>query len=556
MSNKIKNIGIIIHRTDESMCQNLLNSLADVMVPDGYEVIVTVLDNSPSKAASYNEGMQQINGEIKLYIDESAIIVNKNILKDIVRFFETNPEDKMLGLFGSEMPINGDYSESQNCYGIYGYTKNGENINLNLGKKAIWKQNVTCIDGMFVATSSDIEWDDAVGEEFLIAAQCCRFREKHYGISIPMQDMPWCAYYKKSSYSEQSKDFKKDRLNFFDKYKNIIQPLVSILITTYNQPVFFKEALESALHQDYHNIEIVIGDDSTNTDTKNLMREYIRKYPQIKYYYHNGPLGGQGLENAKFVLNHSNGSFINYLFHDDLFYPQKISTMMKYMVRDFNEQIGMISSARNLIDENGVVQGQINPWQPIDNEVLNGMEMAEKILYSSQNYIGELTTVLLRKKLLKQNNGEYLMGCFNGVRDKANGDVATWLDVARQGKNCLFLKDVLSCFRRHSGQNTYNVTIIVNSIIDWLNYVTIFGRSDTQKKNIETLSYYYDRWYLEHKKNVDYVCKNIKDKKIERNKIEFCTKIIDLIEKKEYKKVRELSQNYIRTNYEILGDNI
>ena len=554
MPNKRKNIGIIIHRTDESMCQNLLNSLADVMVPDGYEVIVTVLDNSSSKAASYNEGMQQINGEIKLYIDESAIIVNKNILKDIVRFFETNPEDKMLGLFGSEMPINGDYSESQNCYGIYGYTHNGENINLNLGKKAIWKQNVACIDSMFVATSSDIEWDDAVGEEFLIAAQCCRFREKHYGISVPMQDMPWCAYYKKSSYSEQSKDFEKARLDFFDKYKNIIQPLVSILITTYNQPVFFKEALESALHQDYYNIEIVIGDDSTNTDTKNLMREYIRKYPQIKYYYHNGPLGGQGLENAKFVLNHSNGSFINYLFHDDLFYPQKISTMMKYMVRDFNEQIGMISSARNLIDENGVVQGQINPWQPIDNEVLNGMEMAEKILYSSQNYIGELTTVLLRKKLLKQNNGEYLMGCFNGVRDKANGDVATWLDVARQGKNCLFLKDVLSCFRRHSGQNTYNVTIIVNSIIDWLNYITIFGWLDIHKKNTEELSYYYDRWYLVHKKNISYVCKFIKSEKMEiQDKVRFCIKVLKLIERREYQKVRELSQKYIRLNYENLS---
>lgn len=68
--------------------------------------------------------------------------------------------------------------------------------------------------------------------------------------------------------------------------------------------------------------------------------------------------------------------------------------------------------------------------------------MAEKILYSSLNYIGELTTVLLRKNLLKQSNGEYLMGCFNGIRDKANGDVATWLDVARQGKNCLFLREV------------------------------------------------------------------------------------------------------------------
>ena len=48
----------------------------------------------------------------------------------------------------------------------------------------------------------------------------------------------------------------------------------------------------------------------------------------------------------------------------------------------------MVSSARNLIDENGTVEGQINQWQPIDNEILNGMEMVEKILYSSLNYIG------------------------------------------------------------------------------------------------------------------------------------------------------------------------
>lgn len=36
--------------------------------------------------------------------------------------------------------------------------------------------------------------------------------------------------------------------------------------------------------------------------------------------------------------------------------------MMKYMVRDLSEQIGMVSSARNLIDENGTVEGQINQW--------------------------------------------------------------------------------------------------------------------------------------------------------------------------------------------------
>lgn len=549
-------IAIIIHRTSEAGSQKLLDSLVKLEIPPEYDVEVLVYDGSKNKAHSYNEGMVQSDAKYKIYIEESGIVINEKILFDIVKIFSTDSSIGIIGLYGSEMPIDGNFTQSENRYGLYGISTDGKNLSLLMrGKNPIWYQKVHCLEGAFVATSIDMEWDEGVDEIFLIPGQCCSLRKKGYFVAVPMQnDIPWCVFAKRSMY-----DVVVDQkiLNAFSiKYQYIIQPLVSILITTYNQPVFFKEALESALHQDYHNIEIVVGDDSTNTETKKLMQEYIRKYPQIKYYYHNEPLGGQGLENAKFVLNHSHGEFINYLFHDDLFYPQKISTMMKYMVRDLNEQIGMVSSARNLIDENGTVEGQINQWQPIDNEVLNGMEMAEKILYSSLNYIGELTTVLLRKKLLKQSNGEYLMGCFNGIRDKANGDVATWLDVARQGKNCLFLREVLSAFRKHSGQNTYNLSIIINSIIEWLNYVTIFGRSDTQKKNIETLSYYYDKWYLEHKKNVDYVCKNIKDKKIERNKIEFCTKIIDLIEKKEYKKVRELSQNYIRANYEILGDNI
>lgn len=547
MSNKRKNIGIIIHRTNESMCQNLLNSLADVMVPDGYEVIVTVLDNSSSKAASYNEGMQQINEGIKLYIDESAIIVNKNILKEVVRFFEINSEDKMLGLYGSEMPINGDYSESKNCYGIYGYTQNGKNINLNLGKKAIWKQNVNCIDGMFVATSSDIEWDNAIGEEFLVAAQCCRFKEKHYGISVPMQDMPWCVYYKQSSYSEQSKEFEKDRLKFFDKYKNIIQPLVSILITTYNQPVFLKEALESALHQDYHNIEIIVGDDSTNTETKNLMREYIGKYPQVKYYYHNGPLGGEGLENSRFVFNHSNGDYVNHLLHDDLLMPTKISRMMNYFVQDLENNIGLITSARNMIDVDGNVIGQCNPWQPWNDEVLAGNVLGKNIIFSQQNYIGEMSTVLLRKSLLKQDNGEFMTGFFCGIQDKANGDVASFLDIARRGKQCVFLHDTLSCFRRHSSQKSFNHLIIVDSITDWLNYITISWHEKYFIENTRELEKCYRIWFDTFGCFIRDVYQQNVGK--ENDNLSLCMQISNLIRNNDYDKVFETSWNYIQKRF-------
>ncbi len=45
-------------------------------------------------------------------------------------------------------------------------------------------------------------------------------------------------------------------------------PLVSVLIPTYNRPRYFEEALCSVLEQTYPNIEIIVGDDSTNEETE------------------------------------------------------------------------------------------------------------------------------------------------------------------------------------------------------------------------------------------------------------------------------------------------
>ena len=63
-----------------------------------------------------------------------------------------------------------------------------------------------------------------------------------------------------------------------ENIKNV--PLVSILIPTYNRPHYFKIALESALAQTYSNIEIIVGDDSTNNETEKLFEPVFKKNVQ------------------------------------------------------------------------------------------------------------------------------------------------------------------------------------------------------------------------------------------------------------------------------------
>jgi len=91
-------------------------------------------------------------------------------------------------------------------------------------------------------------------------------------------------------------------------------PLVSIGIPTYNRPHSFKKALDSIVNQTYKNIEIIIGDNSDNYETKDIMEEYVSD-SRIKYKKHETNIGS--LKNVQFLLNNANGKYFMFTADDD-----------------------------------------------------------------------------------------------------------------------------------------------------------------------------------------------------------------------------------------------
>ncbi|PDY46359.1 glycosyl transferase family 2, partial [Bacillus cereus] len=81
---------------------------------------------------------------------------------------------------------------------------------------------------------------------------------------------------------------------------------------TYNRPHYFKIALESALAQTYPNIEVIVGDDSTNDETEKLMNEkYLPNHSHITYIRNSTTLGQ--FHNDLMLLEQSSGEYINFL---------------------------------------------------------------------------------------------------------------------------------------------------------------------------------------------------------------------------------------------------
>ncbi|WP_394906968.1 glycosyltransferase family 2 protein [uncultured Mesonia sp.] len=102
------------------------------------------------------------------------------------------------------------------------------------------------------------------------------------------------------------------------------QPLVSIIIPTYNRAHLIGETLDSVLAQTYTNWECIVVDDGSTDATDELMAEYCAKDSRIRYYHRPAEHlpGGNGARNYGFKK--SKGEYMQWFDSDDLMVEDKL----------------------------------------------------------------------------------------------------------------------------------------------------------------------------------------------------------------------------------------
>ena len=110
-------------------------------------------------------------------------------------------------------------------------------------------------------------------------------------------------------------------------------PVVSVLVPTYNHEKYLEEAIDSILMQDYGNIQIVISDDYSSDGARNIVSNYLEKYP-------NRIIGilaekNEGVTvNCNRALEKCTGKYIAMFSGDDVLLGGYISTMVNHMEAD------------------------------------------------------------------------------------------------------------------------------------------------------------------------------------------------------------------------------
>ena len=93
-------------------------------------------------------------------------------------------------------------------------------------------------------------------------------------------------------------------------------PKISVVIPTFNYGHLISEALGSVLEQTYKDFEIVIVDDGSTDNTREIVADYARKWPgKIRYFYQQN----SGLSAARNLgIRESTGEYVAFLDADDI----------------------------------------------------------------------------------------------------------------------------------------------------------------------------------------------------------------------------------------------
>jgi glycosyltransferase involved in cell wall biosynthesis len=104
------------------------------------------------------------------------------------------------------------------------------------------------------------------------------------------------------------------------------QPLVSIILGTYNGQAYLREQLDSLFAQTYPRIEIVAIDDGSSDDTVAILREYAARHLHMKVVINESNLGF--IKNFEKGARIAAGDLIAFCDQDDYWLPEKVEKMV------------------------------------------------------------------------------------------------------------------------------------------------------------------------------------------------------------------------------------
>lgn len=225
----------------------------------------------------------------------------------------------------------------------------------------------------------------------------------------------------------------------------MMQPLVSVVMLTYNQKNMVARALDSVLSQQCSfSYEILIGDDASDDGTQEILTDYAQKNSNIILFFQKTNVGVT--KNAYDVLMQAKGRYVASCEGDDFWCDEKKLQKQVDFLEGHPEYVGCAHDV-NIVNEKGIIYSKKNPtW------------VSRKRDYSYKNfkgiYLPGQSCSIVRRNIYLDKEKDFSL-LYRASR--SIGDRTTILLSFPYGKYYR-LKDRMACYSFSFAKNTKSIT--------------------------------------------------------------------------------------------------
>jgi tetratricopeptide (TPR) repeat protein len=208
--------------------------------------------------------------------------------------------------------------------------------------------------------------------------------------------------------------------------QNSINPLVSVIIPNYNHAQYVGDAIHSVLAQTYHNYEIIVVDDGSTDNSREVIAQFG---DQVQYLYQKNA----GLSAARNTgIKSAKGSLIGVLDADDMYEPDFLNTLV------------------SVLQENPDADGVYCGYQFVDQENKSLPQIEARSVPSEKLFPALLDgNFLVPESMFVRKTCYLAVGTFDeSLQPCADWDM--WLRITKQSK-ILFMSRILTRHRVLNG---------------------------------------------------------------------------------------------------------
>lgn len=182
-------------------------------------------------------------------------------------------------------------------------------------------------------------------------------------------------------------------------FRNVDEPLVSIIVPTYNVERYISECINSLINQTYSNIEIVCVDDGSLDNTFSILEQYQANDSRIKLIKQENQFAGVARNNG---MKHASGKYLLFVDSDD-FCERNMIEYLVNVAEENNSEIVVFDLFRYDDKEKKILN---TTWKALHPDLFgSGIKSSKDIAESIFQFTisGPMNKLFLREFIIKNN---------------------------------------------------------------------------------------------------------------------------------------------------------